>query len=103
MKILVTGGAGFIGSNITDALLNQGHSVRVLDNFSSGKEENLKFAQTFARTGTVPEGAEGTAGACPQLLNKGAPQGPVPELLSKPQRLSLKETKESVSEETVEN
>ena len=47
MKVLVTGGAGFIGSNITDTLLNQGHSVRVLDNFSSGKEENLKVARTF--------------------------------------------------------
>ena len=43
-KWLVTGGAGFIGSHITERLLNEGHSVRVLDNFSSGKEENLSFA-----------------------------------------------------------
>ncbi len=39
---LVTGGAGFIGSHICERLLNDGHSVRVLDNFFSGKEENLK-------------------------------------------------------------
>ncbi len=40
-KILVTGGAGFIGSHIVDALAGQKHFVRVLDNFSSGKKENL--------------------------------------------------------------
>lgn len=41
-KFLVTGGAGFIGSHIVRVLLEKNHSVRVLDNFSSGKKENLE-------------------------------------------------------------
>ena len=47
-KYLVTGGAGFIGSNISEKLLEKGHDVRVLDNFSSGKEENLARAKEIA-------------------------------------------------------
>jgi UDP-glucose 4-epimerase len=42
MKYLVTGGAGFIGSHIVRTLVEQGESVRVLDNFSTGKRENLE-------------------------------------------------------------
>lgn len=41
MKILITGGAGFIGSNLTEYLLEQGHVLRVLDNFATGHIENL--------------------------------------------------------------
>ena len=41
MKILVTGGAGFIGSNLCEYLLQAGHEVRCLDNFATGKIENI--------------------------------------------------------------
>jgi len=41
---LVTGGAGFIGSNLVDGLLSKGYRVRVLDNLSTGKRENLEQA-----------------------------------------------------------
>jgi len=41
MKILVTGGAGFIGSHLVDRLAAEGHQVRVIDNLSSGRLENL--------------------------------------------------------------
>lgn len=42
MKCLVTGGAGFIGSNLVHTLVNEGFEVRVLDNFSTGKFENIE-------------------------------------------------------------
>lgn len=49
MKILVTGGAGFIGSHVVDAFLALGHHVHILDNLSTGREENVNPGAVFTR------------------------------------------------------
>lgn len=49
MRIVVTGGAGFIGSNLVDTLLEEGHSVTVVDNLSTGKFDNLYKVKDAAR------------------------------------------------------
>jgi UDP-N-acetylglucosamine 4-epimerase len=46
--ILVTGGAGFIGSHLVEALLSTGNDVRVLDDFSTGRPENIRGAEALA-------------------------------------------------------
>ncbi|MFM7270478.1 MAG: SDR family oxidoreductase [Actinomycetes bacterium] len=61
MRILVTGGAGFIGSNLVDALLARGDTVRVLDDLSTGHAENLP-ADVELVVGSVAD-AECVAGA----------------------------------------
>jgi UDP-glucose 4-epimerase len=51
MKIIVTSGAGFIGSNLVDKLIDEGHKVFVIDNLSSGKKENLNKKAIFYKAG----------------------------------------------------
>jgi nucleoside-diphosphate-sugar epimerase len=57
MKYLVTGGAGFIGSNIVDELIRRGHEVTVLDDLSSGKTANLELVANRIRfiEGTISD------------------------------------------------
>ena len=47
MKVLITGGAGFIGSNIADRLIELGHSVTIVDNLATGKKENISKKCVF--------------------------------------------------------
>jgi UDP-glucose 4-epimerase len=66
---LVTGGAGFIGSNLVHALLSRGDKVRVLDNFSTGKRENLDFPDVPHDLGANLEVLEGNI-ADPSICRK---------------------------------
>ncbi len=54
---LVTGGAGFIGSNLVQRLLEDGHEVRILDDFSTGRRENLSFLGDHEGRAEVVEGS----------------------------------------------
>jgi len=56
LKILVTGGAGFIASHVTDAFLAEGHDVFVLDNLSSGYKENINPKATFIQADICDKG-----------------------------------------------
>jgi UDP-glucose 4-epimerase len=53
MKILVTGGAGFIGSHITEYLVQRGDDVTVLDNLNTGRKENLAKINLIINVGKV--------------------------------------------------
>ena len=57
MNVLVTGGAGFIGSHLVDALVGRGDSVRVLDNFFSGARENVNPGTMLVEASVTDEDA----------------------------------------------
>ncbi len=75
MRILVTGGAGFIGSHVAQAYVDAGHDVLVLDNLSSGKQENVPAAArfVFADVGSDTS-AEAVRTFRPEVVNHHAAQ-----------------------------
>lgn len=69
MKILVTGGAGFIGSHLVDAFVNEGHEVTIIDDLSSGRKENVNSRARFHQVDVQgPEVAEILARERPEVL-----------------------------------
>lgn len=70
---LVTGGAGFIGSHLVEALLKRGDSVRIVDNFSSGKKANLRPGAEVLEGDLADEGVAARAVAgCDYVLHEAA-------------------------------
>ena len=75
MKILATGGAGFIGSHVVDAYLAAGHEVLVVDNLCTGKRENLNPKARFHELDILdPKTAELIRAERPDILNHHAAQ-----------------------------
>ncbi len=75
MKVLVTGGAGFIGSHVVDGYVGAGHEVLVVDNLSSGKRENLNPRARFVERDILdPATAQLIRDERPDVLNHHAAQ-----------------------------
>ncbi len=75
MRILITGGAGFIGSNIADAYASEGHEIMVIDNLSSGKKENAPPAARFVLCDVASDTAvEAVRAFRPEVVNHHAAQ-----------------------------
>jgi UDP-glucose 4-epimerase len=85
MKILVTGGAGFIGSNVVDGFIHVGHEVVTVDNLSTGKRSNVnKKARFYEMDIRSPEISELIRQERPDVLNHHAAQISVPKSVSDP-------------------
>src|ERR671923_3072060 len=72
MRILVTGGAGFIGSHVVDALVERGDEVTVLDDVSTGRRENLE--QAIANGAKLVDGDIRDSGAVAELCDRVRPE-----------------------------
>ena len=85
MKVLVTGGAGFIGSHLVDALIQQGHRVVIVDNLSTGLFENINPAATFYQVDICgPELEKIFEEERPELVNHQAAQTVIQKSMEDP-------------------
>jgi len=75
MKILVTGGAGFIGSHVVDKYIEAGHEVAILDNLSTGHEKNINPKAEFFKVDLCDkESAKIVKNIKPDIINHHAAQ-----------------------------
>src|SRR5437879_9707084 len=86
MKILVTGGAGFIGSHVADAYIATGHEVAILDDFSTGSEGNVNSEAKVLQLNVRNKEGVTTAVAAfrPEVVNHHAAQSKVPKSITDP-------------------
>jgi UDP-glucose 4-epimerase len=86
LKILVTGGAGFIGSHVVDAYIAAGHEVAVLDNMSTGREDNVSGDARVYRADVRDLGQVQSAIAAfrPEVVSHQAAQSEVPKSVADP-------------------
>ena len=86
MKILVTGGAGFIGSHVVDAYVTAGHEVAVLDSMATGREENVNPAARLYRADVrnLAQVQQAIGDFRPEVVNHHAAQSEVPKSVADP-------------------
>ena len=86
MKILVTGGAGFIGSHVVDAYVTAGHEVAVIDNLTTGREENVNPDARLHRVDIrdLAKVQQVFASFQPEVVNHHAAQSEVPKSVADP-------------------
>ena len=86
VKILVTGGAGFIGSHVVDAFVAAGHEVEVLDNLSTGREENVNPDARLHRADVrdLAQVQEAVSSFRPEIVDHHAAQSEVPKSVADP-------------------
>ncbi|MGI5819917.1 MAG: NAD-dependent epimerase/dehydratase family protein [Armatimonadota bacterium] len=87
MKILVTGGAGFIGSNLVDRYIAEGHEVAIVDNLATGRRSNINPDASFHEVSITDEDAlaEVFARERPEVVNHHAAQMDVRRSVAEPQ------------------